>query len=163
MPKTTGASAIPARAADVGAVLVDANLLLYSADTASKFYRPAREWLLAQLNGAYRLGLPWQSLASFLRVATHPRIFTNPLTPALAWRQVEIWLSAPATWIPTPGPEHSRILGELVLTFDVGGNLVPDAMLAALAIEHGLAVCSADTDFARFEPASVRWQNPLTG
>jgi len=144
-------------------VLVDANLLLYSADTASRFYGPAREWLLAQLNGAYRLGLPWQTLASFLRVATHPRIFATPLAPALAWRQVEIWLSAPAAWIPTPGPAHAELLGGLYARHEITGNLVPDAMLAALALEHGLAVYSADTDFARFEPAGVRWHNPLTG
>jgi len=142
-------------------VLVDLNLLLYSADTASRFYGPARDWLVAQLNGAHRIGLPWQSLGGFLRIATHPRIFESPLTPDLAWRQVEIWLSAPAAWIPGPGPAHAELLGGLFARHDLRANLVPDAMLAALALEHGLTICSADTDFARFAPDGLRWHNPL--
>lgn len=104
-------------------MLVDANLLLYSADTASRFHGRAREWLVEQLNGSHRIGLPWQSLGGFLRIATNPRVLPNPLPPPVAWRQVEIWLSA-------------------------------------LALEHGLAVCSADSDFARFD--EVRWSNPLS-
>lgn len=142
-------------------VLVDANLLLYSADRTSRFHQPSREWLLEQLNGGRRVGLPWQSLGAFLRIATHPRLLDEPLKPALAWRQVEIWLSAPAAWIPSPGRAHAKLLAELFERHEVGGNLVPDAMLAALAFEHGLTVCSADTDFARF--TEVRWENPLAG
>lgn len=65
----------------------------------------------------------------------------------------------PVAWIPTPGPGHGRILGELVSTQEVSGNLVPDAMLAALAVEHGLTLYSTDTDFARF--GALRWENPL--
>ncbi len=142
-------------------MLLDANLLLYSVDTASRFHGPAREWLLAQLNGAHRIGLPWQSLATFLRIATHPRIFAHPIGPDAAWRQVQIWLSAPAAWVPSPGPAHAELLGSLFARHEIAGNLVPDAMLAALALEHGLEVCSADTDFARF--TEVRWTNPLAG
>jgi predicted nucleic acid-binding protein len=66
------------------------------------------------------------------------------------------WLSAPAAWIPTPGPGHAQLLGELVTRHEIRGNLVPDAQLAALALEH---VCSADADFARF--TEVRWENPI--
>jgi predicted nucleic acid-binding protein len=69
------------------------------------------------------------------------------------------WLSAPVAWIPSPGPEHARIVGELVTTNDVRGNLIPDALLAALAIEHGLTLYSTDTDFARFR--ELRWENPI--
>jgi uncharacterized protein len=163
MSKTTGVSATPARTVSCDAVLLDANLLLYAVDRRSPQNGQTVEWIEEQLGGSRRVGLPWQTLATFLRVATHTRILSNPLSSAVAWQQVADWLAAPAAWIPVPGPEHSRILGELILKFDIGGNLVPDAMLAALAIEHGLVVCSADTDFARFEPASVRWQNPLTG
>jgi toxin-antitoxin system PIN domain toxin len=140
-------------------VLVDANLLLYSTDRASRFHGRSREWLLERLNGDRRVGLPWQSLGAFLRISTHPRLFDEPLTPALAWHQVEIWLSAPAAWVPSPGQAHAKLLAELIERHDVGGNLVPDAMLAALALEHGVAVSSADTDFARF--TEIRWENPL--
>lgn len=142
-------------------MLLDANLLLYSVDTTSRSHGRAREWLLAQLNGAHRIGLPWQSLGGFLRIATNPRVLPSPLPPAIAWQQVEIWLSAPAAWIPAPGPGHAELLGDLLTRYGVGGNLVPDAMLAALALEHGLTVCSADTDFARF--GEVGWLNPLEG
>jgi toxin-antitoxin system PIN domain toxin len=140
-------------------MLVDANLLLYSTDEASRLYAPAREWLLDRLNGSRRVGLPWQSLAAFLRVSTNPRISPSPLSPQRAWDIVQIWLSAPAAWVPVPGPAHAELLGELIVRHDVTGNLVPDAQLAALALEHGLSVCSTDTDFARF--AEIRWENPL--
>lgn len=69
------------------------------------------------------------------------------------------WLAAPAAWIPHPGTGHAQLLGELIATYDVRGNLVPDTMLAALAIEHGLTLCSTDTDFARFR--ELRWEDPL--
>jgi len=140
-------------------MLIDANLLLYSADTTSRFYVPAREWLLDQLNGTRRVGLPWQSLTAFLRVSTNPRISPSPLSSQVAWDMVQIWLAAPAAWVPVPGPSHAELLGELIVRYEIAGNLVPDAQLAALALEHGLAVCSTDTDFARF--AEVRWTNPL--
>jgi uncharacterized protein len=140
-------------------MLVDANLLLYAADERSPHNRAAVEWITEQLNGSRRVGLPWQSLIAFLRIASHPRALTHPLTPAVAWRQVTDWLAAPAAWVPLPGPSHAELFGDLVTRYDVRGNLIPDAQLAALALEHGLAVSSADTDFARF--GEVRWENPL--
>jgi uncharacterized protein len=76
-----------------------------------------------------------------------------------AWELVSDWLSSPVAWIPQPGPEHAHILGELPTTYEIRGNLVPDAQLAALAIEHGVSVCSTDTDFARFR--ELRWIDPL--
>ncbi|HEU0190601.1 MAG TPA: TA system VapC family ribonuclease toxin [Mycobacterium sp.] len=140
-------------------MLLDANILIYAVDEHATQHRVAAEWLTHQLNGPRRVGLPWQSVAAFLRITTHPRVFPRPLAPATAYARVTDWLDAPVTWIPQPGAEYNRILGELILTYDVGGNLVPDAMLAALAIEHGVTLCSADTDFARFK--ELRWENPL--
>jgi toxin-antitoxin system PIN domain toxin len=140
-------------------MLLDANLLLYAVHKQAEQHDAAAAWLTDQLNGSRRVGLPWQSLAAFLRIATHPRAFQRPLSPAIAWEQVTNWLSAPVAWVPDPGPEHARILGELITSHDVRGNLVPDALLAALAIEHGLTLYSTDTDFARFR--DLRWQNPL--
>src|SRR4051812_28073439 len=99
----------------------------------------------------------WQSLTSFLRIATHPRALERPLLPKDAWARD--WLSVDVVWIPEPGERRAAILGDLMLRHDVRGNLVPDAQLAALAIEHGLTLCSADTDFARF--TDVRWENPV--
>jgi uncharacterized protein len=140
-------------------MLLDANLLLYAVHKGAPQHEPAAEWMTEQLNGSKRVGFPWQSLAAFLRISTHPRAFQRPLAPATAWHLITDWLSAPVAWIPQPGAEHARILGELVTTYEIAGNLVPDAQLAALALEHGVPVCSADTDFARFRDLS--WINPL--
>jgi uncharacterized protein len=140
-------------------VLIDANLLLYATDTQSRFHQPAKAWLLEQLNGGRRVGLPWQSLGAFLRLATHSRVSTHPLSQLDAWQTVSAWLESPVAWIPQPGTEHADLLGELLIRHEAAGNLVPDVMLAALALEHGLTVFSADTDFARF--TEISWENPL--
>lgn len=140
-------------------MLLDANLLLYVVHRRADQHEAAARWLTERLNGSRRVGLPWQSLAAFLRISTHPRAFQRPLSPATAWARVTDWLGAPVAWIPEPGPEHARILGDLITMYDVRGSLVPDVLLAALAIEHGLTLCSADTDFARFR--ELRWDNPL--
>lgn len=140
-------------------MLVDANLLLFAVHESSPSHGGARAWLTEQLNGARRVGLPWQSLAAFLRIATHPRAFERPLEPTTALARVTDWLGAGPAWIPTPGDRHAEILGDLVARYNVRGNLVPDAQIAALALEHGLAVASTDTDFARFK--ELRWENPL--
>lgn len=142
-------------------MLVDANLLIYATDDRSPHNQSAVAWLEEQLNRPRQIGLPWQSLAAFLRISTHPRILDNPLSSAVAWKQVEEWLAAPAAWVPTQGRDHSRILGDLIFRYDLRADLVPDAMLAALALEHGVAIASADTDFARFAPDGLRWHNPL--
>ena len=140
-------------------MLLDANLLLYAVHKRSAHHEVAVSWLTEQLNGSRRVGMPWQSLVAFLRISTHPRAFSRPLQPTIAWERVTDWLAAPVAWIPDPGPEHHRLLGELIARHKIAGNLIPDAALAALALEHGLTICSADTDFARFTEAS--WHNPL--
>ena len=140
-------------------MLVDANILLFAVDEDSRFHAVAAAWLTEQLNGYARVGLPWQSLTAFLRISTHPRASAHPLSPAQAWEHVEDWLSAEAAWIPQPTERHTELLGSLITSYDLRGNLVSDAALAGLALEHGLTVCSADTDFARFR--EIRWHNPL--
>lgn len=140
-------------------ILVDANLLLYARDSTSSQHAVAISWLTERLNGIERVGLPWESLVAFARISTHPRVFAHPLTPAEAWAQVREWLAARPAWIPLPTQQHAEVLGELVERHHVGGNLISDAHLAALAIEHGLIVCSADSDFARFP--ELNWRNPL--
>jgi len=140
-------------------MLVDANLLLFAVDDSAPGHARAAAWLVEKLNGDRRVGLPWESLTAFVRIATNPRASDHPLKPADAWRFVEDWLAAPATWIPLPTETHADVLGGLVRKYRLAGNLIPDAHLAALAFEHGLEVCSADTDFARF--TEIRWRNPL--
>ena len=140
-------------------MLLDANVLLYAVHRRAEQHGPAAAWMTAALNGPVRVGFPWQSINAFLRIATHPRAFQRPLDPATAWSCVTDWLAAPVSWIPGPGPEYSRIFGELIRTHSVAGNLIPDASLAALAIEHGVTLVSSDTDFARFQ--GLRWENPV--
>ncbi len=140
-------------------MLLDANLLLHSVDTSSPFHVKANGWLTATLNQPHRVGLPWTTLGAFLRIATHPRIMTRPLSAAQAWARVENWLTADCTWIPPATDRTVAVLGRLLTSSHITGNLVPDAMLAALAVEHGLEVATADTDFGRFP--DVRWTNPL--
>jgi len=104
--------------------------------------------------------LPWPSLLAFFRLVTNPRIYSPPATAADAWQRIEDWLSRPAAWIPVPGSRHQQVLGGIVRECRPAGNLVPDAHLAALALEHGLTVVSTDTDFARFP--GVAWLNPVS-
>ncbi len=140
-------------------MLVDANILLFAADSRSPVHGRAAAWLTRALNGETRVGLPWESLTAFVRISTHPRASDHPLAPVEAWGFVADWLAAPTAWVPLPTERHADVFGRLVEKYRVAGNLVPDGHLAALAIEHGLEVCSTDTDFARF--SEVRWRDPL--
>ena len=132
-------------------MLVDANLLLYAIDERSLHHQVSRDWLISSLNGNRRVALPWISLAAFVRIATNPRASENPLAPQDAWQFVKDWLSHELTWIPNPTEHHADVLGALIQRYDLRANWITDAQLAALAIEHGLQIYSADTDFARFK------------
>ncbi|MGH6777178.1 MAG: TA system VapC family ribonuclease toxin [Bradyrhizobium sp.] len=142
-------------------ILVDANILLYSCNAAADLHVESRDWLDEKLNGTAQVGLPWPSLLAFLRIATNPRAFRHPLTMTVAWEQVSNWLSAETAWTPEPTSRHAAVFGNFLALPGVYGNLVPDAHLAALAIEHGLTLCSTDGDFARFP--GLTWLNPLIG
>ena len=142
-------------------MLVDANILLFAVDESSSFHATAARWLVEQLNGARRVGFPWHVLTAFLRIGTNPRAAEHPLSPEEAWLHVDAWLATDVAWIPAPTERHADVLRSLVLSYQLRGNLVSDAHLAALAVEHGLKVCSADTDFARFQ--EIEWENPLSG
>ncbi len=142
-------------------ILVDINILVYAWDRGSPHQEAARNWLDRKLNESARVGLPWESLLGFLRLVTNPRIFERPQTVVRAWQQVEKWLGCSNVWIPQAGEDHRVILGRLMRNLGGGAKLIPDAHLAALAIEHGLTLCSSDGDFARFP--ELKWLNPLTG
>lgn len=142
-------------------ILVDANLLVYAHVSDFAEHERARAWLDEQLNGSGRVGLPWVSLVAFLRLVTNPRVFPTPEPVERAWQQVEDWLERPAAWVPAPTARHRQVMGEILSGGAITGNLVPDAYVAALAQQHGLAVASTDGDFARF--AGIRWVDPLRG
>jgi len=136
-------------------ILVDSNLCCYAHVGSFAPHEVAREWLDRQLSGVPRVGLPWASLLGFLRIVTNPRLFDRPEPMAAAWEQVREWLA----WVPEPTAHHAELLGALLALPGVHGGLVPDAHLAALAMEHGLILCSADGDFARFP--GLRRMNPI--
>ena len=140
-------------------ILVDANVLLYAANHAAPEHERARRWLDEQLNGTARVGLPWPSLLAFVRLASNPLVLRDAKTPAQAWQQIEEWLAVESAWIPAPGGRHAQILVRLIKESVMTSRLVADAHLAALAIEHGLTLCSTDGDFARFP--GLTWHNPL--
>jgi uncharacterized protein len=140
-------------------VLLDANVLIYAVDTESPFHERARIWMENALNGSRRVAIPWASTSAFLRITTNPRALRRPLSPVDAWTIVEAWLDAEPVWSPLPGAGYRTIFGRLLTTLDLRANLVADAALAALCIEHGLAIVSADSDFARF--TEVEWINPV--
>jgi hypothetical protein len=105
--------------------------------------------------------LVYAHLLAFVRLVSNPRVFARPLTAAQAWAQIESWLSIPVVWIPQPTERHKHVLARLFAREVFRTNLAPDAHLAALAMEHGLTLCSVDGDFARF--AGLRWENPIAG
>jgi hypothetical protein len=140
-------------------ILVDANLLLFATNLDAPEHERSKQWLDRQLSGPTRVGLPWPSLLAFARIATNPSALRHPLSPAAAWQQVRDWLAADVAWIPLPGDHHVEILGRLFGSTTMSSRLVPDAHLAALAIEHGLTLCSTDGDFAKFP--GLTWRNPL--
>ena len=140
-------------------ILLDVNILLYATNQSVSQHATAREWLDRQLSDNHRVGLPWATLLAFLRLSTSARVAARPLTMDSAWENVTQWLECEPVWIPLPTERHAEVLGTLLAQPGVHGNLVPDAHLAALAIEHGLTLCSTDGDFARFE--ELNWINPL--
>jgi hypothetical protein len=140
-------------------ILVDANLLIYAIDSDSPHHRVARRWLEEMLSGDQWIGLPWIVVLAFLRIVTHPAIVRRPLPAEDALAYVEGWLAQPRLQLVGPGEHHWSILSSLLRTTGTAGNLTSDAHIAALAVEHGCTVASADNDFRRF--AGVRHLNPL--
>jgi toxin-antitoxin system PIN domain toxin len=139
--------------------LPDVNLLIYSVDDSSRHYAQARPWLEQALSGTEEVGFAWMVLIGFLRISTNPAAFGDPLSSARAFEFVDSWLGSPVATVVHPSERHAGHLRDLLMPLGTAGNLTTDAHLAALAIEHGAELCSADNDFSRFE--GVRWFNPL--
>lgn len=140
-------------------IAVDANLLIYASIRTLPQHEASHRWLDGQLNGTSRVGLPWSSLLAFVRLVSNPKLFPGALSVREAWEQVETWLALPSVWIPVPMERHPEILGSLLRLPGIKSNSVPDAHLAALAIEHDLTLCSSDGGFSGF--AGLRWKNPI--
>jgi toxin-antitoxin system PIN domain toxin len=139
--------------------LIDANLLLYATDERSPRHAAARSWLERHLSGDDTLAFAWAVLLAFVRVSTSPRIFEHPLAPDRAFDAIDRWLAQPCALLVHPGDRHATLVRQLLRPLGTAGNLVSDAHLAALAIEHGAELNSCDSDFSRF--SGLRWVNPL--
>lgn len=140
-------------------IVVDANILVYAYASSFSQHAAARSWLDEQLGSATRLGLPWSSLLAFVRLVTNPRLFSRPTSMAAAWKQAQMWLDAEAAWTPLPTARHRALVGACLTAPGLRANDVPDADLAALAIEHGLRLATTDGGFSRFP--DLDWFNPL--
>ena len=140
-------------------ILLDANLLIYAVNRDLPQHRAARTWIEKTFSAQDNVGLPWVSVLAFLRLCTNPRVFKAPLKVADAIAYVDQWLALPSVELVTPGPQHWEIFKNLPAQCGTGGNLVADAHIAALALERGYAVYSADHDLRRFP--GIRHVNPL--
>lgn len=138
--------------------LVDANVLLYAVNTDADRHVTSRRWLDGALSGRDTVAFAWIALLAFVRLVTKPEIFPRPLTVDQAMDRVDAWLSAAPAVVVEPTVDHPAILRRLLGDTGAGGNLVNDAHLAALAIEHRCVIVSWDRDFGRF--GDVRWQTP---
>jgi toxin-antitoxin system PIN domain toxin len=142
-------------------ILPDVNILLDASNNAAVRHRPAQRWLTQILNGDEPVGFSWTVLIGFIRICTRSGVLTSPLPPARAFDLVEGWLARPNVVVLEPSTRHLEILRGLVEPLGAGGNVLPDAHLAALAIEHGGTVATRDHDFGRFK--GLKWQDPLAG
>jgi len=139
----------------------DLNLLIYAVDRDATEHASALRWWNSTLSGTETVGLVWAVLLGFVRLTTNVRVVRSPLPPETALDYVDRWIAHPTTTVVEPTGRHALVLRDLLGQTGTAGNLVADAHLAALAIEHGAELCSADRDFGRF--AGLRWVNPLAG
>lgn len=140
-------------------LLADVNAFIYAHRLESPRAEEHRAWLTSALEGPEPFGVSELVLSSFLRIVTNHRIYREPTPPPVALEFCQAVLRAPASVAVRPGSRHWDIFAGLVDTVGARANTVPDAYLAALAIEHGATWVTTDRGFARF-PA-LRWRSPL--
>jgi toxin-antitoxin system PIN domain toxin len=140
-------------------ILVDANLLIYAVNRDASNHKVARSWLEKALSDAQTVGMTWGVMLAFLRITTRPGILDRPLENDRALAFLDDWVGLPSVEIVSPGEGHWRILRDLLAATGTLGNLTSDAHLAAMSIENGATIYSADYDFRRFP--GVKHVNPL--
>ena len=139
--------------------IIDVNVLVYAFRSDSLEHAGYSQWLGRQLRGDEPIGVADAVLSSFIRLVTHPRIFRTPTPLDAALQFADSIREAPGSLTVAPGERHWNIFTSLCRQAGARGNLVPDAYLAALAIESGAELATADGDFARFP--GLRWKHPL--
>lgn len=138
---------------------IDVNVLVYAHRREAERHDEYRGWLDAARKGAEPVGVSDLVLSGFIRVVTHPRVFVEPTPLATALAFAEVLRTAPAAVKVSPGPRHWELFRALCQNTGARGNAIPDAYLAALAIELGATWISADRGFSRF--SDLRWRHPL--
>ncbi|MCC7078469.1 MAG: PIN domain-containing protein [Acidimicrobiia bacterium] len=141
--------------------IVDVNVLVYATDTATQHHEPAKEWLDRAMAATETVGIPWAVAIGYVRLTTNPRVLARPLAAGESIGIVRNWLDRSNVASPVPTSRHLLVLEDLLGATGPGGNLVSDAHLAALTIEHGATLCSFDNDFSRFP--GLEWVSPADG
>lgn len=142
-------------------ILTDVNVLVYAHRSDAPGHAAYRKWMEQLLNGDQAYGFSDLVLSGFLRVVTHPRVFNPPSDLASALAFAEAIRSQPNAVPITAGPRHWGVFQSLCQATRAKGNLVPDAYLAALAIESGSEWITTDRDYSRFP--GLKWRHPLDG
>ena len=137
----------------------DVNVLLYALRQDSEQHAAYRDWLERALNGPEAVALLEPVLAAVFRIGTHPAIYKLPTPLAALEAFVDACIDAPAAIRLRADQQHFDVFRDLCRRADCRGNLVQDAYLAALALEHNLTFVTTDRDFSRFP--RLRWQHPL--
>lgn len=136
--------------------LVDANVLLYAVNVDARHHEESRRWLDGALSGSATVAFAWVALLAFVRLSTKVDLFPSPLSLDGAMDRVDAWLGAAPAVVVEPSVDHARLVRSLLRPLGVGGNLVNDAHLAALAIGHRCEIVSYDRDFSRFPGVVAR-------
>ena len=135
--------------------IVDANVLLYAVNDSMPRHSRAKAWIEQALSGTESIGFTWVVLLAFVRLATRPGIFPAPLGITDPLDLVDAWLAARPAVVVEPTGRHVSVLRGFLEEAGAAGNLVTDAHLATLSVEHGATVCTFDTDFNRFRGVKV--------
>ena len=141
-------------------IIPDINLLLYAYDSSSTFHAKAASWWESCLSGTEDVGLAQAVIFGFVRIVTNGRVFRHPLTAAEAAAHVRSWLDRPVVQIMNTEPDHVHEVLSFLESLGTAGNLVTDAQIAVIAIDHDAVLHTSDADFVRFP--KLRWFNPIS-
>jgi toxin-antitoxin system PIN domain toxin len=136
-------------------IALDTNVLVYADREELAHHKTALSTLRRMAEGRQAWGLPVFCMGEFLRVVTHPKLFRPPTPGGEATQALAQLLESPSARVLAPGESYWPILRELMLDADVSGNHVFDAQIAAVCLEHGATLLTADRDFARFASLKV--------
>ncbi len=139
---------------------IDTNVLVFAEIRNSRYHARARAVLRECAEGAEAWAIPWPCIYEFLRVVTHPRVYHPPVPLEVALGDIRAVLASPSLVLLSETPHHAEVMDAVVSRAGVSGNLLHDAHIAALCIEHGVAeLITGDRDFRRFE--ELRLHDPF--